>query len=101
MMITVSVYRNYARGTSATDSEIEDAIAAETLAQERVCRIPDPVPDDLLQALKRRVMRNLAMRALPLAVLQGDAELGGSNVLPGNDPEVRRFERPWRRLAIG
>ena len=57
-------------------------------------------PKDLRQALLRRVQRNLALRALPLAVLQGDAE-AGSTILPGKDLEVRRLEGPFRRLLVG
>lgn len=83
-----------------TDEELTDVLDAETAAQAARCRIPDVYPSDLGEALKRRVARNLAMRAIPLAVLQGDQEFG-STVPPGQDPEVRRLEAPWRRLAVG
>jgi hypothetical protein len=46
------------------------------------------------------VARNLAMRGLPVAVLRGDGE-AGDTILPGRDPEVRRFEAPYRRLKMG
>jgi Arc/MetJ family transcription regulator len=85
---------------SATDGELDDALAAETQAQWDVCRVPAAYPASLRQALLRRCARNLALRGLPLAVLRGDGE-SGDTVLPGNDPEVRRFERPWRRLKVG
>jgi hypothetical protein len=90
-------------GLSATYSDpvLTDAIAAETAAQARKCRVLANYPDDLRQALYRRVQRNLAMRGLPLAVLQGDAETGSSAFLPGNDPEVRRLEGPHRKLVAG
>lgn len=94
---------DYLGETSATEDEIADAYAAEKSDQANRCRVPadDAVwPASLAQALKRRVARNLALRGLPIAVLQGDAE-GGSMVLPGRDPEVRRFEAPHRRISFG
>jgi hypothetical protein len=95
--------KNYL-GTSVTvhhdDATIQDALDAETAAQAKVCRIGAVYSFDLRQALKRRVQRNLAMRQLPLAVLQGDAEVGDNTVLPGMDPEVRRFERPYRKVVV-
>ncbi|MEU4675743.1 hypothetical protein [Micromonospora sp. NPDC023737] len=91
----------YLGGTSFTDEEIQDALDAEAAAQRAVCRVRAVYPDDLRQALLRRVQRNLAMRQLPLAVLQGDAEGGDSTVLPGRDPEVRRLEAPHRKLVVG
>jgi len=40
------------------------------------------------------------MLALALAVRETvDGE--SSIVVPGNDPEVRRLERPWRRRPLG
>lgn len=57
-----------------------------------------PWPDDLREALIRRVARNLAMGALPLGVQA--TEVGGM-VLGGKDPEVRRLEAPWRKVVMG
>lgn len=91
----------YLGATSYTTDEIQDALDAEAAAQRHVCRVRAVYPDDLRQALLRRVMRNLAMRQLPLAVLQGDAEAGSDTVLPGRDPEVRRLEAPHRRWTVG
>lgn len=79
---------------------LDDALAAEKAAQARVCRVGAEYPVDLRQALLRRVQVNLAKRALPLAVLQGDAE-GGNLILPGRDPEVRRLEGPHRKVTVG
>jgi hypothetical protein len=87
--------------TSLTDEQVQDALDAEAAAQRRVCRIPAAYGADLRQALLRRVARNLAMQGLPLAVLRGDGEGGDATLLPGNDPEVKRFERPYRKLPIG
>lgn len=91
----------YLGHTSRTDADITVALAAETDNQRRVCRVPAVYPNDLKEALMRRVARNLAMRAMPLAVLRGDAEAGESVVLPVRDPEIRRLEGPWRRLPMG
>jgi hypothetical protein len=83
---------------SSKDAVITDALNAETESQANWCRIPVVYPVSLGQALKRRVARNLALRGIPLAVLQGDAE-SGSLTLPGSDPEVKRLERPYRKLV--
>lgn len=100
-MVTVDDMRAYDSSLSGhSDASVQGAIDAETAAQGTRCRLPDPVPSDLTEALKRRVVRNLAMRRLPLAMLQGDAD-GGSTLLPTNDPEVRRLEAPHRRLSVG
>lgn len=82
---------------SWSDDQLQDALDAETSAQEDVCRVPAAYPNSLRQALLRRVQRNLAMRGQP-AVQVTD---GGPVYTPTNDPEVRRFERPWRKLTIG
>lgn len=83
---------------SVSDVELQDALDAEASAQRRVCEVPATYPADLAQALKRRVARNLAMRGIPLAVFQGDAETG-SLTPPGRDSEVRRLEGPYRKLV--
>lgn len=90
----------YMKSSSYTTAEIQDALDAERAAQRSKCGERQPYPADLRQALLRRVQRNLAMRKLPLAVNFGDAD-GGSTILPGRDPEVRRLENPYRRLVIG
>lgn len=96
--------RDYLGTSSATDAQIDSALAAELRNQARICRVPkDPAAvwdADLTEAALRRVARNLAMRGIPLAVFQGDAE-AGSLIPPGRDPEVRRLEGPLRRLKFG
>ena len=91
----------YMQVSSWDDASIEDALAAEAQAQRDVCDVPAAYPLSLRQALLRRVVRNLAMRGLPLAVPIGDAEAGDTVLPPGNDPEVRRLERPWRKAVMG
>lgn len=96
----LTAVKEYLGQTSASDDTITSALAAESAAQSRVCRIPVTYPEDLGEALKRRVARNLALRGLPIAVLRGDAE-SGNTILPGRDPEVRRLEAPFRKLMLG
>lgn len=94
---------DYLGATSVAPTAVDAALTVEAAAQAAVCRIPvlpEDYPDDLAEALRRRVARNLALRGIPLAVLQGDAE-SGSTILPGRDPEVRRLEAPHRRLTVG
>jgi hypothetical protein len=61
----------------------------------------DVWPSDLVEALCRRVARNLAMRALPLAVQMSNTDMGAvATRLGSSDPEVRRLEAPYRRLVV-
>lgn len=100
-MPTLADVKAYMGSSAASwqDAEVTDALAAETAAQARSCVVGATYSADLRQALLRRVQRNLALRRMPLAVLQGDAD-GGSMVLPGRDPEVRRLEAPYRRVVV-
>lgn len=82
-----------------SDEELTDVLDVEATHQAERCTIPDPYPVTLGEALKRRCARNLALRGIPLAVLQGDAE-AGSMVLPSRDPEVRRLEAGYPRLGV-
>lgn len=91
-------------GTAAgkSDDQIQQALTAEIADQNARCRIPtdpDAFPAALAEALRRRVARNLAMRAIPLGV-QTDAELGGLR-LGSKDPEVLRLEAPHRKRVVG
>lgn len=99
-VLTLTDAKDYLGANSYTDAQIQDALDAESVAQAQVCRIPEPMPRDLKQALKRRVARNLAMRPIPLAVLRGDAQAGEANILPGVDPEIRRLEKPYLWLLV-
>lgn len=89
-----------------TYPQIEDALAAEVAAQAKKVTYPTdenaaPIAaPDLDEALKRRVQRNLAMRALPLSMTLGDGE-GMAVRIGGTDPEIRRLEGPYRRRVVG
>lgn len=98
--VDASAVRAYLGDTSATDEEITDALAAERAAQARRCVIPPDYPDDLAQALKRRVARNLAARSVPVASYTS-FEGGGTSVrVPKTDAEVARLEAPYRKLPV-
>jgi len=87
---------------SWTDDQFTDALAAERKSQARRCRVPAATatawPDDLAEALFRRVHRNLAMRNLPLSVQQVE---GGGIRIGSSDSEIRRLEAPFRKVRVG
>jgi len=101
-MPTVDDVARYLKSSAASWSEadLQDELDSEFEHQQAKCGVRAVYPMPLRKALLRRVQRALAMRALPLAVMQGDAD-GGSQLLPGNDPEVRRLEGPYRKLVVG
>lgn len=91
---------------SWSDAAIGSAFAAEKAAQARRCRVPaadaTEWPDDLAEALYRRVAVNLALRPLPLAVQAQISEAAVATTrVGGGDPEVRRLETPYRKLVMG
>lgn len=97
------VVAGYLGDTSYDSIEIGEVLAAEKAAQAARCRVPADDADwpaDLTEALCRRVARNLSMRNLPVAQLEGDAEIG-SFTPRVVDVEVRRLEAPWRKLVFG
>lgn len=96
----LAAVKAYLGDTSWDDSDVQATLDAETAAQAARCRIPVAYPNDLGEALKRRVARNLALRATPAGVFIGDTD-GGPAYVSTNDPEVRRLEAPYRRLVVG
>lgn len=99
-MPTTDHVANYLReGAASWETEdLQDALDAEAAAQRAVCRVGAVYPDDLRQALLRRVQRNLAMRGQPSVVTPD--ENSNVSVTPTRDPEVRRLEGPYRKWAI-
>lgn len=99
MAVTVADIKSYLGDAAAQwgDPELTSVLAAEVAAQTSRCRTVDPRPADLDEALKRRVGRNLAMRKLPLGIVQSEVE--GTRV--GADPEIKRLEAPYRKLVVG
>lgn len=104
---TVAAYLGPDAVSEWDDATLTSALAAEQSAQARVVRVPSDAvetgayPTDLAEALFRRVAHNLALRRLPLSVQANVSEFGASTTrVGGEDAEVRRLERPWRRLPI-
>lgn len=105
------VVQTYLGDHSWSEDEVTSALAAETAAQARVVRFPSdppapadplPYPADLAEALCRRVAHNLALRALPLGVQATISEMAVSTrSVGGTDAEVRRLERPHRKVIVG
>lgn len=90
-----------------SDAQIDSALKAERTLQASACRVPadaDTTPaavaarEALDEALCRRVAVNLAKRAVPLGMQMSDV---GAARLTSTDPEVRRLEGPYRKLAVG
>lgn len=103
---TAEDVQEYLGNTPHSEDTIGTALASEKAAQKARCRVPadDAAwPADLVEALCRRVARNLELRALPLGIVPGSIDDPGSTAtyVGGNDPEVRRLEAPWRRLVVG
>ena len=88
--------------TTLTDPQLQQVVDAETLLQARACRVPDDgtLTPDLVQAIYRRVGREVAARGVPLGLLGADAEYGPSR-LSRWDAEIDRLEGPNRRVVFG
>lgn len=108
MTVSLDTVKAYLGETSWSDATIQAALDAETAAQAKVCAIPllpnDPewiYPADLTEALCRRVAHNLANRSLPLGLStnSSDGYVSTSRV-GGDDAEVMRLERPWRKRVV-
>lgn len=96
-MTTVPLVEDVAAQLGKTAEAIQDVYDAEVSDQARRCRV-EPYNAALAAALVRRVSRSLAMRNLPLGVLQDDT---GATRVGSTDPEVRRLEAPYRKVVIG
>ncbi len=93
---------NHCGTTTWTDYQIATTLEAEATAQAVACRVPEPMPEDLAEALRRRVAHNFALQVLAtdrsltlVASAIATAQSGGL------DPMVRRLEAPYRRLCVG
>ena len=61
---------------------------------------PDAYPDELAQALLRRVQREIAARNLPLGMVGLETEYGPRQV-PAFDALVEHHEHAYRRVVLG
>lgn len=99
-VVTLADVQAYLGDVSWTGPEIQTALDAERAAQAAACRIDD-YGHDLREALCRRVARNLAARAVPVAQFTSFEGGGTSTRVPKSDPEIARLEGPYRRLVVG
>ncbi len=84
------------------EDEMADALAAQTVAQRRVCRVPAAYPADLREALLRRAARTLHMRRQLTELPRSEADFGLPPLVPpGRDQEIRKLEAPWPKLPMG
>ncbi len=99
MALTLDQLRKYlgAAADQWDDDELGSALAAELDDQATKCRVPTVVPAGLTEALKRRVARNLAMRKVPLGIAVSEVE---ATQVRNLDPEIKRFEAPYRRRDL-
>ncbi|MDG4821276.1 hypothetical protein O7635_05340 [Asanoa sp. WMMD1127] len=88
---------DYMGPNSHTEEDMQSALDAEAASQRAVCRVGAVYPADLREALLRRAARNLALRSLPAAMETGDGQVPTPYPM-GYDPEIRRLERPHRKL---
>lgn len=105
---TIAELREYTYQThnvSLSDEELEEALQAEIELQSDRCKVPAVSPETTLpyslkQALKRRVARNIVLRAQPGGVIVGiaDGAVGMSRVA-GEDREIDRLEKRYRKLG--
>jgi hypothetical protein len=83
----------------ADPDPLEQPFLAEVAAQATRLTIPDPITDDLVEALYRRVAVNLAKRSIPVGIV-GFGEAGAGVRLGTDDPEIRRLEAPYRDVFV-
>lgn len=96
-MTTLPLVDDVAIALGKPTEAIQDVYDAEVADQASRCRV-DPYNAALAAALVRRVSRSLAMRNLPLGVLQDET---GATRVGSVDPEVRRLEAPYRKVVVG
>ena len=82
-----------------SDAVLQATIDTEQSLQARACHTIRP--PEMIEALSRRVVVNLAKRKLTLGVIEQSGDAGGRPFMPTWDPEIRRLERPHRRIVIG
>lgn len=85
--------------TVLPDAILQQVLTAELMLQARLCTLPLPYPDELAQALLRRVQRHIAARNLPLGLTAEGYEYGPAR-LPRYDQEIERLEAPHRAVVL-
>ena len=103
---TVAEVRSWLQlaSTSVTDDQLQVVIDGELAGQAALCRVPaDPAlyPDQLREALYRRVGRFTSGRQVPLGLSGDPASEYGATRVPMYDPEIERIEGPFRVVVFG
>jgi len=88
--------------TVVDDEALTQVVNAEASIQASLCSIPpdDQLPAELVQAIYRRVGREVAAKGVPLGIVGVDAEFGPAQ-LRSWDAEIDRLEGPRRRFVFG
>jgi hypothetical protein len=93
--------------TIVDDPALQQVVDAELVIQATKCRLPTdetgaplPLPPDLVQALYRRVAREIAARDLPLGMLGAETDFGPAR-LSRFDAEIERLEGSRRIMVVG
>jgi hypothetical protein len=90
--------------TAMDDEALAQVVAAEEALQDAACTFPTDGagnrPPHLIQALYRRVGREVAAKNVPLGALGVDSEQGPSTMAKW-DAEIERLEGPSRRWVFG
>ena len=86
--------------TIMENDQLQKVIDAETLLQARACTTGAELTPDLVQAIYRRVAREVAARGVPLGILGADSEYGPTR-LSQFDAEIARLEGPSRKIVFG
>ena len=90
--------------TSLTDDQLQVVIDGELAGQAASCRVPpDPAdyPDQLREALYRRVGRVTSGRQVPMGLSSDIGSEYGASRVPSYDPEIERIEGPFRVVVFG
>lgn len=103
-LIDVTEVRDYVRVpvSAVSDADLERMWGAAIANQHRECTntdLPETWPAPLVQALLRRVQRQIAAKNLPLGVLDAAAEFGPARI-PLYDAMVTSLEETWRRVVV-
>lgn len=90
--------------SDASDDVLQEIYDGELLDQFSVCKeeiqFEDNYVANLRLALYRRIARTCALRGIPLGFLS-TGEGNDPSAVANLDVEIRRFERPHRRMVAG
>ncbi len=88
----------------ASDAILQEIYDGELEDQQSVCKpaaFVGEYPAALRLALYRRIARTCALRGIPLGYVTSSEGGISSSAVAELDVEIRRFERPHRKLVVG